>query len=243
MVKLGVNIDHVATLRQARREFDPDPVEAARLCEEAGADSIVAHLREDRRHINETDIRRLRKIVKTRLNLEMSLDKEIVRVVVSVKPEQATLVPERREEITTEGGLDIIRHFRRIRETAAAIAKAGVEVSLFIDPVKKQIQKSQESGVGMIELHTGRYALAETKAQRLQELRTLREMTQFARSLGLVVNAGHGLKYHNAGAVARIAGIEELNIGHAIVSRAVFVGLAEAVREMKRIVNPVTSHI
>lgn len=237
MPKLGVNIDHVATLRQARREFDPDPVEAARFCEKAGADSIVAHLREDRRHISETDIRRLRKIVKTRLNLEMSLDAEIVRIVVSVEPDQATLVPERREEITTEGGLNVIRHFRRIRETVAILTEAGIAVSLFIDPVKKQIQKSQESGVGMIELHTGRYALAETKAQRLQELKTLREMTQFAHSLGLVVNAGHGLKYHNAAAVAGIPGIEELNIGHSIISRAVFVGLPEAVREMAKIVK------
>ncbi|OGX37461.1 MAG: pyridoxine 5'-phosphate synthase [Omnitrophica WOR_2 bacterium RIFCSPLOWO2_12_FULL_50_9] len=237
MPKLGVNIDHVATLRQARREFDPDPVEAARLCEEAGADSIVAHLREDRRHMNEQDIRRLHKIVKTRFNLEMSLNKEIVRIAVAIKPDQATLVPERREEITTEGGLDIVRYFRRIRETAATLREAGIAVSLFVDPVKKQIQKSQESGVGMIELHTGRYALAETRAQRLQELKTLRETTQFARSLGLVVNAGHGLKYHNVAAVARIPGIEELNIGHSIISHAVFTGLERAVREMKEIVR------
>lgn len=237
MPKLGVNIDHVATLRQARRESDPDPVAAARVCEKSGADSIVAHLREDRRHIQEKDIRLLRKNVKTRLNLEMSIASEIVAIALSVKPDQATLVPERREEITTEGGLDIVRHFRRVRETVKILTRSGIEVSLFIDPAEEQIRKSQESGAGIIELHTGGYARAGTRLQRLRELKILREMTRFALGLGLIVNAGHGLKYDNTSAVAGISGIEELNIGHSIISRAVFVGLGKAVGEMAEIVH------
>ncbi len=237
MAQLGVNIDHIATLRQARREFDPDPVFAAQICERAGADSIVAHLREDRRHINENDIRRLRKAVKTRLNLEMSLNEEIVRIVLSVKPHQATLVPEKRAELTTEGGLDAARHFGRIQKTVQKLQKAGIEVSLFIDPVRKQIVRSKESGVSIIELHTGRYACAKTACARRRELDQIKQMTAFASRIGLTVNAGHGLKYHNVEAIARIPGIEELNIGHSIISRAVFVGLERAVREMKQIVT------
>ncbi len=236
MPKLGVNIDHVATLRQARRELDPDPVAAARICEQAGADSIVAHLREDRRHINDQDIKRLRKTVQTRFNLEMSLNKEIVAIARSIKPDQATFVPEKRSEITTEGGLDVVRHFRRIQGASDLLQDAGIEVSLFIDPVNRQIDEAKALGVGMIELHTGCYDRARGKAQIRRELDKLQRMTQYARSLGLVVNAGHGLKYHNVKAVARLPGIEELNIGHAIIARAVFVGLEKAVREMKQIV-------
>lgn len=237
MPKLGVNIDHVATLRQARGEQEPDPIAAARCCERAGADSIVAHLREDRRHIQERDIRILRKTIKARLNLEMSLDERIVAIALSLRPDQATIVPEQRAEITTEGGLDVVRHFRRIRKTAEALSKAGIAVSLFVDPLAAQISKTREAGVDTLELHTGRYALATTASQRQRELNTLKRMTAFARRIGLRVNAGHGLKYNNARAVARIPGIEELNIGHAIIARAVFVGLEQAVREMKRIVT------
>lgn len=237
MPKLGVNIDHVATLRQARREFDPDPVGAARICERAGADSIVVHLREDRRHINERDIRQLRRIIRTRLNLEMSLNEEIVRIALAVKPDEATLVPEKRAEITTEGGLDVVRHFRRVRKTVRILQEGKIAVSLFVDPVKTQIKKARESGAAIVELHTGRYDHARTKRGRARELATIKDMTRYARGLGLTVNAGHGLKYHNTRAVARIPGIEELNIGHSIIARAVFVGLERAVREMAKIVN------
>lgn len=236
-MKLGVNIDHVATLRQARCEFDPDPIAAARCCQRAGADSIVAHLREDRRHIQEKDIRALRKTIATRLNLEMSLDERILAIACSVGPDVATIVPEKRAEITTEGGLDVVKHFRKVKETAAALTKAGIEVSLFIDPVAAQIVKTKEAGVEMLELHTGAYARAKTRQQILRELDTIKKMTTFAHGLGMTVNAGHGLKYNNVQAIARITGIAELNIGHAIVSRAVFVGLEEAVREMVKCIR------
>ena len=237
MPKLGVNVDHVATLRQARRELDPDPVVAAKICEKAGADSIVAHLREDRRHINDDDIRRLRKAVTTRLNLEMSLNKEIVAIAALIKPDEATLVPEKRAEITTEGGLDIVSHFNRIARAVETLQKKDIAVSLFIDPVKKQIKRAQESGATIIELHTGRYDLASTRIARDRELAKIKDMTRYARGLGLTVNAGHGLKYHNTRAIARIPGIEELNIGHSIISRAVFVGLETAVKEMVKIIK------
>lgn len=237
MPKLGVNIDHVATLRQARRGFDPDPIAAARICEQAGADSIVAHLREDRRHIQDKDIRLLRKTVKTRLNLEMSLDDAIVAVAISVHPDQATIVPERRAEVTTEGGLDVLRHFARVKRAAAALKKAGIAVSLFIDPTGRQLYKTLEAGVDTVELHTGRYAHARTRQQVFRELNTLKKMTALARGLDMNVNAGHGLNYRNTRAVARIEGLEELNIGHAIISRAVFVGLEAAVKEMVKIVS------
>jgi len=237
MPKLGVNIDHVATLRQARREFDPDPIAAAKICERAGADSIVAHLREDRRHINDHDIRQLRKVVKTRLNLEMSVNEEIIRIASRIRPDEATLVPEKRKEVTTEGGLDVVRHFVRTSKAVQSLQKKGIAVSLFIDPVKKQIKKTQESGATIIELHTGRYDLVQTRTARARELTKIKEMTKYAQSLGLIVNAGHGLKYHNTKPIARIPGIEELNIGHSIISHAVFVGLESAVKEMIRIIK------
>ncbi len=232
MPKLGVNIDHVATLRQARREFDPDPVIAAGCCERAGADSIVAHLREDRRHIQDKDIRFLRKAVKTRLNLEMSLNERIVAIACSIRPDMATIVPENRAEITTEGGLNVVKHFRRIKKAATLLRKAGIRASLFVDPVMAQILKAREAGVNVIELHTGAYARAKTKPQRSRQIDMIRKMTVFARGLGITVNAGHGLKYDNVRAIAQIPGIAELNIGHSIISRAVFVGLEAAVREM-----------
>jgi pyridoxine 5-phosphate synthase len=237
MVKLGINIDHIATLRQARGEFDPDPVLAARLCEQSGADSIVAHLREDRRHIQDRDIVLLRKAVKTRFNLEMSLEAGIVKVALAIKPDQATLVPERRQELTTEGGLDVVRHLKRVRKVSRALLDAGIDVSLFIAPDKKQIDATRSVGVKTIELHTGSYARAFADRSAVEEFNQIKEMTLYARRLGMVVNAGHGLNYENTFAIARIKGMAELNIGHAIISRAVFVGLKRAVREMIAIIK------
>ncbi len=237
MIKLGVNIDHVATLRQARREFEPDPVEAARICEAAGAHSIVCHLREDRRHIDDNDVKRLRKSVKTRFNLEMSLNPGIVTIALKIKPDQATLVPERRQEVTTEGGLDVVSNFTRVKAVTQQLKKRGIIVSLFIAADLKQIEKSKEAGAPMIELHTGTYALAKTKQSQRQQWQRLNDMTQYARRLGLIVNAGHGLNYENTKPVATINGMEELNIGHAIISRAVFTGLEKAVKDMLTIMK------
>ncbi len=237
MPKLGVNVDHVATLRQARREFEPDPVYAAQICERAGADSIVAHLREDRRHINDADIKRLRRIVKTRFNLEMSINKEIVDIALAVKPDQATFVPERRQEITTEGGLDVIKYSSRIKSIIRRFEKKRIAVSLFVDPDKKQIAESKKVGARAIELHTGIYARATSKKSLERELKKLSDCARYAKSLGLIVNAGHGLNYKNTKAVARIPGIEELNIGHAIISHAVFVGLTAAVGQMNQLIK------
>lgn len=236
MPKLGVNIDHVATLRQARREFDPDPIHAAKACEKAGAHSIVAHLREDRRHIQDKDLLRLKEVVTTRFNLELSLNPKILRFAARLKPHQATLVPERRQEITTEGGLDVIRHSARIKKAVALLQDKGIEVSLFIDPSKKQIDETKKVGAAMIELHTGSYALHKGHIKQ-QKLQKVKHMTTYAQSLGLIVNAGHGLNYENTKAIASLKGIEELNIGHAIISRAVFVGLHQAVREMLKLVK------
>ena len=232
MPLLGVNIDHIATLRQARREKDPDPIAAARLCEKAGAHSIVAHLREDRRHIQDKDIVELKKAVRTRFNMEMSINPEIVAIACRVKPHQATLVPERRQELTTEGGLDVMKHFARVKNAVHKLQNKGIEVSLFIAPNKQQIKKSKEAGVGIIEIHTGHYALGKNN----QELKKIQEATRYAQSLGIVVNAGHGLNYNNAQAIARIEGMRELNIGHSIISRAAFVGLEKAVKEMLKII-------
>ena len=237
MPKLGVNVDHVATLRQARRGLEPDPVWAAQICERAGAHSIVAHLREDRRHINDRDIKRLKEAITTRFNLEMSLNKGIVEITLGLGPDQATLVPERRQEITTEGGLDVVRFFSLLKKIVPRLKKRAIEVSLFIDPMKPQIQKSHELEATTIELHTGRYANAKTPKARMAALDTLKAAAAYAHGLGLQVNAGHGLNYENAKVLAEIEGIEELNIGHAIISRAVFVGLEAAVREMAELVK------
>ena len=237
MAKLGINIDHVATLRQARREMQPDPVLAAAMCEQAGAHSIIAHLREDRRHMNDKDIRRLRKSVQTRFNLEMSVNDEIVDIALALKPDQATLVPERRQEITTEGGLNVVGNFSRLRKVTQLLLQRNIVVSLFIDPSCEQIDRIKELGVDMIEFHTGRYSRAKTQRGLNQELKQLIEMTRYATDRGLIVNAGHGLNYENARAVSRIPGIEELNIGHSIISRAVFVGLENAVKEMMALVS------
>jgi len=237
MVKLGVNIDHIASLRQARGEFDPDPILAARLCEQAGCDSIVAHLREDRRHIQDRDIVLLRKTVKTRFNLEMSIEDSIVKVALAVQPDQATLVPERRQEITTEGGLDVVANLKKIKKVSQALLKAGIDVSLFIAPDKKQIDAALSIGVKAIELHTGPFARAFADRLAIDEFAQLKAMTLYARKSGMVVNAGHGLNYENTFVIARIKGMSELNIGHAIMSRAVFVGLKQAVSEMKAIIK------
>ena len=237
MAKLGVNIDHVATLRQARRETDPDPILAAAICEGAGAHSIVAHLREDRRHIQDMDTVLLRKSVKTKLNLEMSAAQDIVQMALQIKPDQATLVPEHRQEITTEGGLDVLRHRKRLAQVCGQLQQKGIVVSLFIDPDKKQIEATEALHVSMIELHTGAYAWAFVGRSASKELAKIKAMTVYAQKLGLTVNAGHGLNYQNTLAISRIRGIEELNIGHAIISRALVVGLKQAVKEMLQIIK------
>lgn len=236
MIKLGVNIDHVATLRQARRTVEPDPVEAAFLCERAGADGITVHLREDRRHIQDRDVRLLRQTVRTRLNLEMGMSDEIIRIAREIKPEQVTLVPERREEITTEGGLDVAGALERVREVTELFQQDGIRVSLFIDPDLAQVQASAAAGAEFIELHTGAYANAgNDEAKLLDELEKLYLAAEAAGELGLRVNAGHGLNYQNVAAVAAIPEMEELNIGHSIVSRSIMTGIEEATRTMKKI--------
>lgn len=237
MIKLGVNIDHVATLRQARRAYEPSPLAAARLCIAGGCDSIVCHLREDRRHINDTDVAALRKSLDTRLNLEMSVSPEIVRIACRLKPDQATLVPERRQEITTEGGLDVMANRARVERVIEALTNRDIAVSLFVDPSKEQIDASIRAGARIIELHTGEYANAKTPAARKRHLTILKYATAYSVNMGLEVNAGHGLTYTNVKPVARIIGINELNIGHSIISRSVFVGLKQAVEEMRRLVR------
>ncbi len=236
-MKLGVNIDHVATLRQCRRGDEPDPVMAAKICERAGADSIVCHLREDRRHILDADVKMLRKTVTTRLNLEMALSQDVLQIALKIRPDQCTIVPERRQELTTEGGLDVIRYFQKITRAAERLQAKGITVSLFIAPEKSQITRAAETGVGMIELHTGCYANSRTPSATQKQLKQISDMTRFARDLGLTVNAGHGLNYTNTAAIAGIAGIEELNIGHSIISRAVTTGLETAVKDMIQIIR------
>jgi len=232
MMKLGVNIDHVATVREARRAANPDPVEAAMDCMAAGCDSIVCHLREDRRHIKDDDVWRLREIVRTRLNLEMSIAKDIVDIACKVRPEQVTLVPEKRRELTTEGGLDVVKYAGKIASVIKKFNEKKIETSLFIDPSRAQIYASKKAGAVIIELHTGEYANARTESGRAKELDRIKRSTEYAISIGLEVNAGHGLNYANVKDVARIKGINELNIGHSIVARACFVGMRRAVEEM-----------
>lgn len=234
-VLLGVNIDHVATLRQARGTRYPDPVKAALDAEEAGADGITLHLREDRRHIQERDVRLLRDLLQTRMNLEVALTPEMLAFAQEIRPEHVCLVPERREELTTEGGLDVLGQVQRIRAAIAALPAS--EVSLFIDPDLQQIQAAKDSGAPVIELHTGRYAEAETQEEQAHELQRLARAVEFATGLGLVVNAGHGLHYHNVQPIAALPGINELNIGHAIVAQAVFVGFKQAVRDMAELIR------
>ena len=233
---LGVNIDHVATLRQARRGRLPDPVQAALVAESCGADSITLHLREDRRHIQDEDVHALRGLLKTRMNLEMAVTEEMLRIAAGVRPADCCLVPERRAEITTEGGLDVAGDATRMRDAVTELKRAGIRVSLFIDPQERQIESALAVGAPVIELHTGAYAEAQGTAQAAQ-LTRLAAAAQRARRLGLTVHAGHGLNYHNVAAVAGLEEIVELNIGHAIIAQALFVGLPSAVREMKTLMQ------
>ena len=236
-MRLAVNIDHIATLREARGSIEPDTLAGARICERAGAEGIVCHLREDRRHIHDRDVKLLRKSVKTKLDLEMAATKEIVRIATEVVPDLATLVPERREELTTEGGLDVKKNKRHLREAINKLHEHGIPVSLFVDPLREQIEASAEIGADFIEIHTGEYANARSKKEARRHLERIRAMANFGRSLGLRVNAGHGLNYVNIRPIASIKAIEEVSIGHAIISRAVFVGLDAAVREMVGLVR------
>ncbi|HTU23684.1 MAG TPA: pyridoxine 5'-phosphate synthase [Gemmataceae bacterium] len=233
MIRLGVNIDHVATIRQARRAVEPDPVAAAVLALLGGADGITIHLREDRRHIQERDLRLLRPVVTNRLNLEMAAVQSIADLACEVKPDEATLVPEKREELTTEGGLDVIAHEKAVEKIVKQLHKAGIEVSLFLDPDPRQIEIARVLHVKAVEIQTARYSEARTPSERQRELDALHQAAEFARERGLHIHMGHGLNYQNVQAVTAIPGVEELNIGHSIVSRAVLVGMQQAVHDMK----------
>ncbi len=233
MIRLGVNIDHVATIRQARRATEPDPVAAAVIAMLSGADNITLHLREDRRHIQDRDLRVMREVIHNNLNLEMAATDEMLEIACSVKPDQATLVPERREELTTEGGLNIIAYHDVIANAIERLKAKDIHLSLFIDPDLDQVDISKRLGADAVELQTATYSEAKTFSEKEKSLEKLRAATEYAISRGLHVHMGHGLNYHNVQAITAIAGVEELNIGHSIISRAVLVGLATAVREMK----------
>lgn len=236
MAILGVNIDHVATVRQARRTIEPDPVWAAALAELGGADLITVHLREDRRHIQDRDVRVLKQTVQVKLNLEMAAEQAITDFALEVLPQQATLVPEKREEVTTEGGLDVVGNLDRVRRCVDQLYAAGIVVSLFIDPVETQIEATKKLGCAAVELHTGRYADASTHDAQQHELQQLKRAGRFALDCGLQLHFGHGLTYRNVQPVAAISGADELNIGHSIVARAVMVGFTQAVREMRELI-------
>ena len=236
-ILLGVNIDHVATLRQARGTRYPDPVQAAIEAEQAGADAITLHLREDRRHIQERDVEMLRDILQTRMNLEMAVTEEMLAIAEKIKPEDCCLVPESREELTTEGGLDVKGQAGRMKEACSRLADAGVRVSLFIDPDTDQVEASAEVGAPVIEIHTGRFADAQSAAEMKLEYERICLAVEAGVKAGLHVNAGHGLHYHNVEQIAALPAVRELNIGHAIIARAVFTGLQESVREMKRLMR------
>ncbi len=236
-ILLGVNIDHVATLRQARGTLYPEPVQAALVAEQAGADGITAHLREDRRHIQDRDIYLLKDMLHTRLNMEMAVTDEMVGIAVKVQPFSCCLVPEKREELTTEGGLDVAGNLQRIQWACDKLAAAGVEVSLFIDPDKLQIDAAVKAGAPVVELHTGCYAEASNPLQQAEELERIRHAAIYAHSAGLQVNAGHGLNFYNVEAICALPQIVELNIGHSIIAQAVFSGLAQTVRDLKQIMR------
>lgn len=236
MLKLGVNVDHVATLRQARGGKNPDPVEAAIICQKAGAHSIVMHLREDRRHIQDSDLFRAKKTLNIRLNMEMSVADEIVDVALKLKPNQSTLVPEKRQERTTESGLDLIRNQKRVQRAVDKLKAKGIEVSLFIDPETKQIEMAKKVGAAAVEFHTGTYALA-TGLEASCELVRLSNGVKLAREMGLITHAGHGLDYVNVKPIRKIEGLTELNIGYSIITRSVWVGLGKAVKEMNRLIS------
>lgn len=237
-MKLGINIDHVATLRQARKIVQyPSPLTAALIAQSSGADSIVIHLREDRRHIQEKDAFLIKKIIDIDLNLEMSINPQIVQIASRLKPNKATIVPEKRQELTTEGGFDVVSKEKKLKKALKELYKANIEVSVFIDPNILQIKKAKELGVGVIELHTGCYCDAKTKKSRDREFKRIYQASSYARKTGLFVAAGHGLNYANVKKIAKIKYIQELNIGHSIISRAVFIGLPLAVEEMKQLIN------
>jgi pyridoxine 5-phosphate synthase len=235
--RLSVNIDHIATIRQARKGMEPDPVSAAMLAELAGAEGIIAHLREDRRHVQDRDLRLLRETVQTKLNLEMAATDEMQLIALEVKPNLTTLVPEKREELTTEGGLEVATRTDFMRSFISRLQHGGIVVSLFIDPDDKQISAARKSGADWVEIHTGAYANANTEQDREREFVKITEAAKLAGSLGLRVGAGHGLNYVNVRKIARIPEVEELNIGHSIISRAALVGLERAVREMKSLIG------
>jgi pyridoxine 5-phosphate synthase len=237
MAELGVNIDHVATVRQARKTVEPDPVWAATLAQLGGADGITVHLREDRRHIQDRDVRLLRETVTVKLNLELATSTDIVGIACGIRPDQATLVPERREEVTTEGGLDLILNYDQVARAIQYLRAAKIIVSLFLDPEERQIDLASNLKVDAVELHTGKYALAETQVERESELARLVEAGRLVRQREMTLHAGHGLTYHNVRPIAAIDGLRELNIGHSIVSRAVMVGMERAVREMKQLLS------
>jgi len=237
MTHLAINVDHVATVRNARGITEPDPVAAASICELAGAAGIVVHLREDRRHIKDRDVRLLRETIKTRMNLEMGANKEIIQIALDLKPEMVTLVPEKRKELTTEGGLDVAGQKKKLARTIAKMTKAGIAVSLFIDPESRQVQASHDIGATYVELHTGKYCDAVNDSERNKEYKLIATSADEAYEMGLRVNAGHGLDYQTTSRIAAIDTIEELSIGHAIIARSIYVGLDQAVREMKKIVH------
>ena len=241
-IHLGLNIDHVATLRQARGTVYPDPLAAALLAEQSGADSITLHLREDRRHIQDQDVRSIRRVLQTRMNLEMACTEEMLRLAEEIKPQDVCLVPEKRAELTTEGGLDVVGHYELISAAVHRLSSAGIRVSLFIDPENKQLEAAAKMGAPVIELHTGAYAEHQGQSQ-MAELVRIKAAAKYGSELGLVVNAGHGLHYENVQSIASIPEIVELNIGHAIVARAVFDGLAAAVSEMKRLMLQARSQL
>lgn len=237
MAKLGLNVDHIATVRQARGGSEPDPVTAAAIGELAGAEGITIHLREDRRHIQDRDLEILRRTVQTKLNLEMAATDEMVEIACRIKPEQCTLVPEKRQELTTEGGLDVLGNLAVITKATSRLHEAGIVVSLFVDPTTEQIRASKESGADAIEIHTGQYAEARDEQSRHHELAAIREAIRLGNELGLTVHAGHGLNYVNILPLTGLSGIEEFNIGHSIISRAMLVGLDRAVREMVALIR------
>jgi pyridoxine 5-phosphate synthase len=242
LIRLGVNVDHVATVRQARRVDVPDPVEAALVAEAAGADGITVHLREDRRHIQERDVQLLRERLQTKLNLEMAVTPAMVAFAENIRPDDACFVPEKREELTTEGGLDVVSHREKIGEAAQRLQSLGVRVTLFVDPERAQIEASREACAHAVEIHTGAYCNA-LGIEREKQLRAVVEASKLAQSLGLEVHGGHGLNYDNVLAIAQIYEMTELNIGHSIVARAIIVGIAQATREMKDILNKSRKHL
>ncbi len=235
MPRLSVNIDHIATIRQARKGREPDPIAAAVLAELAGAEGIIAHLREDRRHVQDRDLRLLREVVQTKLNMEMAATDEMQRIALEIKPEFSTLVPEKREELTTEGGLDVASRADFLKSFINGLKEQGITVSLFVDPDERQIAASRKAGADWVEIHTGTYANARTERDREREILKIAETAKLAASLGLRVGAGHGLGYSNVKGIAAIPEVEELNIGHSIISRAALMGIGQAVRDMKRL--------